>query len=129
MSKAVSNGAMLKCSMGLAPSSLTVLPTSQINAENQPMATIFDNIPNTNIMPFGMCQSIANPSVASATAAAMGTLTPMPCTPVTPAPWMVGSPTVILGGKPALNKDAKCMCVFAGMIEITMPGVTKTEVP
>jgi hypothetical protein len=129
MSKAVGNNAILKCSMGLAPGKLTVLPTSQINVENQPMATIFDNIPNTNIMPFGMCQSIANPAVAAATSAAMGVLTPQPCTPVTPAPWVVGSPTVILGGKPALNKDAKCMCVFAGIIEITNPGPIKTDVP
>jgi hypothetical protein len=129
MGQAVHNGAKLKCSMGTSVSSLVVLPTSQINAENQPMATIFDSIPNTNIMTFGMCRSIANPAVAAATAAAQGTLTPQPCMPVTPAPWMVGSPTVILGGKPALNKAAKCMCVFAGMIEITSPGVTKTEVP
>lgn len=129
MSKAVHNGAQLKCSMGSAPSNLVVLPTSQINAENQPMATIFDNIPNTNIMPFVLCQSLANPAVAAATALAQGALTPQACTPVTPAPWMVGSPTVILGGKPALNKDAKCMCVFAGMIEIVNAGPVKTEVP
>ena len=53
-------------------------------------ATIMDYAPLVNILPFGMCSSLANPSVASATAAALGVLTPMPCIPVIPAPWVPG---------------------------------------
>ena len=46
-----------------------------------------DNQPIANIAPFGVCISLANPAVAAATAAAMGVLVPLPCMPVTPAPW------------------------------------------
>ena len=56
-----------------------------------------DDIPMTNIMPFGMCQSLGESEVAAATTAALGVLTPMPCIPNTPAPWVPGAPTVMLG--------------------------------
>ena len=82
-----------------------------------------------NILPFGMCNSIANRTVASATAAAMGVLTPMPCIPVTVAPWVPGSPTVLIGNMPALNNNSKLMCTWAGVIQITNPGQTQTQVP
>jgi hypothetical protein len=129
MAKQVVNGAMLKCSMGMAPGNLVVLPVHMVMCGNQPAANIMDHVPMMNIMPFGMCRSLANPIVAAATSAAMGTLTPMPCIPNTPAPWMPGSPTVLLANMPALNDCSKCMCTWAGVIEITNPGQTTTEVP
>ena len=76
-------GAMLQCSFGAAPSSLVVLPTNKILATT-PAANIMDNKPMLNIMPFGVCMSMANPMVAAATAAAMGVLTPMPCASARP---------------------------------------------
>jgi Domain of unknown function (DUF4280) len=84
MSQHVCNGATLQCTFGLAPSTLIVLPTNRVLTSKQPAANINDYIPMVNIMPFGMCNSIANPTVVSATAAAMGVLTPMPCIPVIP---------------------------------------------
>jgi hypothetical protein len=81
-----------------------------------------------NILPFAMCQSMANPMVAGATAAALGVLTPMPCIPMTVAPWMPGSLTSLIGGMPALNNSCKLMCNWGGVIEITMPGSMKTMV-
>jgi hypothetical protein len=128
MPKQVVNGAMLKCSMGMAPGTLVVLPMNMVMCGNQPAANIMDHIPMMNIMPFGMCQSLANPTVAAATAAAMGALTPMPCIPNTPAPWIPGSPTVMLAHKPSLNDTCKCMCAWAGVIEITNPGQTTTNI-
>ena len=69
MPQQLCNGALRQCGMGMAPSSLVVLPVNRVNTGNQPDANIMDNIPLVNIMPFGMCMSPANPAVAAATAA------------------------------------------------------------
>lgn len=120
---------MLQCSFGMAPSAFMALPDKAILVENKPIANIMDNKPMVNIMPFGMCQSLANPAVASATAAALGVLTPMPCVPVTAAPWVPGSPTVLVKGFPALNQNCKLMCSWGGVISFTNPGTAKTQIP
>lgn len=129
MAHHVCNGAQLMCSMGLAPSALVVLPLNLTMTGNQPAANIMDHVPMLNIMPFGMCKSLANPTVASATAAAMGALTPMPCIPVTPAPWVPGVPTVILGNQPSLDETCKLNCVWAGIIEVKSPGQMTHQIP
>lgn len=128
MGMCVCAGAMCACSFGMAPSSLMVTPENK-TMTNTPIATIMDNVPMKNVMPFGMCSSLANPQVASATAAALGVLTPMPCIPVTTAPWAPGSPTVLIAGKPALNQTSKLMCAYGGIIQITNPGTTTIQVP
>jgi Domain of unknown function (DUF4280) len=129
MAIAVGSGAMLQCSFGLAPGSLTVLPVGRVNADGVPMANIMDHKPNVNIAPFGMCQSLANPQVASATSAAQGVLTPQPCLPMTQTPWAPGSPMVTVGGQPALNNTSTCNCLWAGVITITNPGARTVMVP
>lgn len=125
----VCSTASLMCSFGAAPSTLMVLPTNMCMTSNQPAATIMDNVPFVNILPFGVCTSMANPAVASATAAALGVLTPMPCTPVIPAPWVPGAPTVLLGNFPVLNETSKLMCAYAGVIQIVVPGQFTEMVP
>lgn len=127
MGFAVFGGAALQCTFGMAPSVLNVLPAARV-VSGMPMATIMDQAPMVNIMPFGMCSSLANPTVAAATAAALGALTPMPCIPVIPAPWTPGSPTVLVGGKPCLNQTSKCMCAYGGVISIQNPGTTSVQV-
>lgn len=107
---------------------LTVLPKSRV-ANAMPAANIMDNVPFVNIPPFAMCSSMANPAVAAATAAALGALTPMPCTPVTAAPWTPGSPTVLIGGQPALNNSSQLMCSFGGCIGIKAAGQFQITVP
>jgi len=116
------------CSFGMAPSSLMVLPLNRVLTQT-PAANIMDNKPFMNIMPFGMCTSLANPMVAAATAAALGVLTPMPCIPVIPAPWAVGAPTVLIGNMPALNNNSKLMCAYGGVIQILSPGQFTVMVP
>jgi len=125
----VCNGAMLKCSMGMAPSTMVVTPENMVLTSNQPAATIMDNIPMKNILPFGMCQSMANPQVAAATAAAMGALTPQPCIPVIPAPWTPGAPTVLIKNIPALDKTSILMCAWAGTITVQNPGQQTHVIP
>ncbi len=124
MPKLVTNGAKLKCSEGMGPSSLTVLPVNGTSGDEQPAATVMDFQPMVNIAPFGMCKTQANPQVASATAAAQGVLTPMPCVPVTTSPWSPGSPVVTIQGNKALTDDSKCNCAWTGSIEITDPACT-----
>lgn len=122
----ICGGASISCSFGTAPSILNVLPAARVMT-SQALATIMDQVPMMNITPFGMCSSMANPMVASATAAAMGVLTPMPCIPVTVSHWVPGSPTLLIGGKPALTSDSKLMCSWGGVIQITFPGTTNIQ--
>ncbi|MEZ4643476.1 MAG: DUF4280 domain-containing protein [Chloroflexota bacterium] len=129
MSQLVCSNAQLQCSFGLAPAMLTVLPTNKVLTGNQPAATIMDNKPMVNIKPFGMCQSLANPQVAAATAAAMGVLTPQPCIPNVVAPWVPGSATVMIGSMPALNSTCTANCLWAGVITITNAGQQTVQIP
>ncbi len=122
MPQHVCNGALLACTFGAAPSAMVVLPKNKMMSSNMPAANIMDNVPMVNIMPFAMCSSPANPTVAAATAAALGVLTPMPCVPVIPGPWVPGAPTVMLGNMPVLNNTSKLMCAYAGVISVNMPG-------
>lgn len=117
-------GATLQCSFGMAPSSLTVLPTNHV-LSGPPAANIMDHVPMLNILPFGMCMSLANPMVAAATAAALGVLTPMPCIPATASPWIPGNPKLLIGNMPAVDNTCKLMCNWGGVIQVVVPGQTK----
>ena len=116
------------CSFGVAPGTLNVLPINRVMVEGRPAANIMDHQPMLNIMPFGMCTSLSNPTVAAATAAALGVLTPMPCIPVTAAPWVPGAPTTLVANQPALTQSSQCMCAWGGVIAITMAGSMQTLV-
>ena len=78
MGNFVTMGAMLQCNQGMAPCSLIVTVPLRPKCMNMLMATTMDFTP-ANIPTFGMCRSMANPTVSAATSAAMGVLTPMPC--------------------------------------------------
>lgn len=129
MPQQVCMGAMMTCSFGAAPSSLIVLPTNKTTTGYMPDANIMDNIPFVNIMPFAMCSSLANPTVAAATTAALGVLTPMPCIPVTVTPWTPGSATVMLANMPTLNNSCTLNCMWGGVITFSNPGQTTVMVP
>ena len=125
----VVNSATLMCSFGTTPSSLVVLPTNRVMCGNQYAANIMDHISMVNIMPFGMCISLANPQVAAATTAALGVLTPQPCIPMTMTPWVPGAITDLLANQPALDNISTCMCNWLGVITITNPGQVTTQIP
>jgi hypothetical protein len=113
----VVTGAVIQCSFGSAPATFSV---ERPVVATTPAANITDAVPGTNIPPFGLCSSLANPTVAAATAAA-GVLTPMPCTPVT-AVWTPGSPIAKIQNMPALTNTCTCACAYAGVISVTAPG-------
>lgn len=129
MAQNVVNGAMLQCSFGAAPGSLIVLPTNLVNAGGQPAANIMDHKPMVNIPTFGMCSAPANPAVIAATAAKLGVFTPVPCVPATTAPWIPGSPTVMIGKMPAIQSSCQLMCMWAGVITVSQPGQFTVNAP
>ena len=128
MPKQTVTSGMMTCSFGLAPSTFVATPRPIVSS-GMNVGVITDNIPMANIMPFGMCTSLANPSVASATSAAFGVLTPMPCIPNTPAPWVPGSPTHAVTGIPALNNTCKLFCIWGGVISFAFPGQVSEDIP
>jgi hypothetical protein len=73
-----------------------------------------------------MCTTVSNPTVAAATAAAFGVLTPMPCIPATATPWTPGATTVLLGKMPMLHQTSMCNCMWGGIIQIVEPGQMPT---
>lgn len=122
-------GAKCMCSFGTAPCSLQATSQTTCLEEGKTVATIQDMQPNVNLQPFGMCTSLANPAVAAATAAALGVLTPQPCTMVPAGTWIPANPKVMIGGVPCLTNEATLMCgVGAGTIRIMTPGQTKVLV-
>ena len=118
--------ATTQCSFGAAPGTLMVLPVNLDFCNNQPAANIMDHKPMVNIMPFGMCMSLANPAVAAATAAALGVLTPQPCSPATSSPWIPGAVATFIANQKALDDTCTCMCNWAGVIKIAYAGQTNT---
>jgi hypothetical protein len=129
MAKAVVSGAVLQCSMGASPGSLTIVPPGgRVFADQMAIATVMDFAPTTNIAPFGMCRTLSNPQVASATSAAQGVLTPQPCVPATTSPWQPGSTTVTVGQLSVLTDSSTCMCMWGGTITVKQAGATTVEV-
>lgn len=116
-------GATMMCSFGVAPSSLVVVPLTRVLTKT-PSANLNDQIPVANIPPFGACTSMANPTVAAATSAALGVLTPMPCVPATASPWIPAGFKVINNGMVAVDSNCKLMCNWGGVIQVLYPGQT-----
>jgi hypothetical protein len=122
-------GAQTMCTMGIGPSVFNVLPKNKVFTNQMPDANIMDNVPIVNIVPFPMCNSIANPIVAAATAAKLGVFTPAACLPNIPGPWIPGAPTVMLGSQPTLDNTCQLMCAYGGVITFVTPGEVTVMVP
>lgn len=123
----VVSGGQVKCSMGTAPCSLSVIrPT--VKAGGKPAANVMDYKPFVNMASFGMCNATANPQVISLTAAALGVHTPAPCIPNVVAPWSPGAKKVKLDKFKALDDGSKCNCLWSGSISVSSAGQTKVKV-
>jgi len=111
-------GATLQCTCGSATSKLMVTSQTQLTIDGKPAATIKDNIPLANVLPFGTCSVL--------TAAALGVA--VPCVPAPAGPWMPGSTSPqTIGGIPALRATDKLLCSIPGVISITEPGQKTTQ--
>lgn len=115
-------GATIACTQGLATGSL--VGNSPIKIAGMPALTINDTASFVNVTPCGMCTSIANPTVAAATASALGVLTPMPCIPNPVGIWQGCTNSPSVGGKKALSNEGKLICAYGGTISIVFPGQT-----
>lgn len=121
MGLAIGLGAVARCPFGASPTPLVFLPTSMVFGKSGPLGCMVDFIPFLNVIPFGVCMSLANPITASLTAAAWGVLTPGPCIPVPAGPWIPAKPTVVSKFGPLINTDTKLICAYGGVIQINMP--------
>ncbi|MCX7746063.1 MAG: DUF4280 domain-containing protein [Clostridia bacterium] len=122
MSSYVVQGATLKCSFGDKESQFKIPATHETYIKNKPQGNIMDFKPNQNILPFGMCSSLANPTVAAATAANKGVLKKMPCIPATVMPWINGKNDFLIENFPAMLNSSTTTCMWCGVIEITKDG-------
>ena len=114
----VCTGATLQCSFGTSPAAFSA-SGDQVSA--QAPAGVVTDVAAANVQPFGMCLSLTNPQVASATTAASGTLTPQPCLPVL-SPWTPGAARVTIGAVPALDDSCQCSCAWSGVVTVSSPG-------
>lgn len=113
---------LLSCSSGVSPDTLIVLPDTNVIMEGMLAGNMMDMIPFANIPGFIECISLVNPEVLSATIAAAGVLTPMPCTPMTFEPWITEDVTVLVTELPALDQTSILICDYAGVIVVDEPG-------
>jgi hypothetical protein len=101
--KYVVDGAKLKCNLGVAPSTLTVLPDRIEKLTGKRKANVKD-CTIVHIAPFGACK-VTSP--------------PKPCIPLC-LKWLGGKPDNQVQGEDALLDSSKVVCMAGGgMIEIT----------
>ena len=109
MLKAVINGALLQCTNGSAPCTLTVTNHRNVQADDKAAATVLDHAPGVNLSTFGTC-----------------TVSGGSCTPATPAPWLTGSTTrVQVNDQLVLLATDKLMCTVPGVITVADPMQTR----
>ncbi len=119
----VRQSAKLTCSMGSAQSAMQLShPVNPVLICGAPMAGMADNRTFMNIAPFGLCKSLINPTVIAATAAAGGKLQEMPCVPNMLISWLNPKRDVFVKGRPALTDGSRCVCMWAGIIEVKSAG-------
>lgn len=128
MSFCLCTGGILSCPFGAAPVPFSALPVPRVVIGGMPAGVMTDMAPIVNIPPFGMCTSLSNPTVAAATAAALGVPTPMPCIPVPTGSWMNTASTVLIGGQPAISDGSKLMCAWGGQISVQFAGQTGVQI-
>lgn len=112
---------LCQCSMGVAPTPVNFISNLMVaDAAALPFGNMTNFTPFLNIIPFGVCKSMANPVTASLTALAFGVLTPGPCIPTPTGPWLNCSMKALVCNMPAVTDKSMCICAFAGTIKPVM---------
>jgi Domain of unknown function (DUF4280) len=124
MPKVVCTGATLQCSFGTTPATFAASGTQAL--AGSPAGVVTD-VAAANVPPFGLCMSLSNPQVSSATSAASGVLSPQPCLPVL-SPWTPGSAQVTIGEVAALDDSSQCSCTWGGVVTVSAAGQTAASV-
>lgn len=127
MSLCLCSGGVLSCPFGAAPAPFSALPVPRVLVSGRPAGVMTDMAPVASIPSFGLCSSLGNPAVASATAAALGALTPMPCVPVPTGPWINAAPKVLIGGRQAISDGSRLICAWGGQISVQFAGQTSVQ--
>jgi hypothetical protein len=124
MGNLVCTGAALQCSFGTTPATFAA---SGADTSAGTAAGVVTDVAAANVPTFGMCMSMSNPQVASATTSAQGVLTPQPCQPVL-SPWSPGSAQVTIGEVSALDDSSQCSCGWGGAVTVSDAGQTSVTV-
>jgi len=104
---AVSDGAILECTLGTNTSILRVPKSHGVSTQNRSEANIADHIPNHNIFSFTLCRRQQPP---------------VPCTPKVIMKWHKGHPNYVLDYELALLKRCTVPCCLGGIISIRRCG-------
>lgn len=112
MPLALSDGAMLMCTFGNAPSVFSAPPIPMpFSAMSLQVATVTAALPGANIKPFGTCIKL--------TADALGV--PVPCVPATVA-WTPPAALASVCGLKVATVQSLCQCSIGGTIRVVTPG-------
>jgi len=104
---AVSEGAILECTLGVETSELKVPDFHGVGTQGKNAANITDHIPNHNIFSFELCKR---------------QLPPVPCEPLVIMRWLRGHPDYTVEHEMALLKRCIVPCSFGGVISIKESG-------
>ena len=124
----VVTGAVIQCAGALPPGIATFTATAGTVKGGKMDAGTKSHQTPTNIPTFGMCNLTTNPTVASATSAAMGVHTPMPCQPNIASPWTPGATKVKISNDNALHDGCTASCSYGGAITVKSAGQTVVQV-
>ena len=111
MNEYATNGALLKCTGGAAPSKLQVTSNTSFSVQGNMVATISDKVPPVNIQPFGACSAKNG----------------KPCVP-SPTVWSGFRTSVnIPGGNPLLDTSTILCATGGGCISFQNSGQMKPQ--
>ena len=106
----------LRCNFGSCSSQMYIW--GNLNNNKEFIENISGNKPTGNIMSFGMCSSLSNPTVCAATACSLGFLSPQPCVANIAFPWMSSQNGTVVKSDLPIDENSKTYCSYGGQITI-----------